>query len=210
MKKQIYILIMINFIAGCTLFAPSPEKQYSIATAQKPYDVIIVPGYPHQDGRWSDLTKARIYWAHYLYSKGIAKNVIFSGSAVYSPYVEAKIMAMYGEALGISKENIFIEPTAEHSTENLYYSYKLAQEKGFTNIALATDPFQNSWLRSFARKQNLRISFIPILFDTLKTIPKTDPVIDEEQAFVEDFVSLTERESFFERWKGTQGKKINY
>lgn len=192
------------------MFAPSPEKQYASAVSCRPYDVIIVPGYPHLDGKWHDLTKARVYWAHYLFAKGIAKNVMFSGSAVYSPYTEAKIMAMYGAALGIPKENIYIETAAEHSTENLYYSYKLAQEKGFTNIALATDPFQNSWLRSFARKQNINISFIPILFDTLKTISKMDPVIDEEQAFVEGFVSLTERESFFERWKGTQGKKINY
>ena len=55
---------------------------------------------------------------------GMAKNVMFSGSAVYTPYYESKIMALYAEAIGIPKERIYIETEAEHSTENIFYSYR--------------------------------------------------------------------------------------
>jgi uncharacterized SAM-binding protein YcdF (DUF218 family) len=32
-------------------------------------------------------------------------------------------------SIGIPRENIFTETKAEHSTENIYYSYKKAQTK---------------------------------------------------------------------------------
>ncbi len=154
--------------------------------------------------------KGRVYWSYYLYKKGIAKNVIYSGSAVYSPYVEAKIMALYGEALGIAPENIFVESKAEHSTENIYYSYQLAKKNGFIKVALASDPFQSKLLHSFSKRHTPSIKMIPMVFDTLIAISKNDPVIDSKKAFVPNFISITRRESFWERLKGTQGKKIKF
>ncbi|MCR6640714.1 MAG: YdcF family protein [Sporocytophaga sp.] len=178
----------------------------------EPYDAIIVPGipYPYENGNWHPVMKIRVYWSEYLYKKGIAKNIIYSGSAVYTPYVESKIMALYGEALGIPKENIFAETKAEHSTENLYYSYKMAQKMGFKRIALATDPYQDKLLRRFGKKFKLDVTHIPIVFDTLKQINKIDPKIIDSTAQVQNFISITERESFWKRWKGTLGKNINF
>ena len=71
------------------------------------YDVIIVPGVPLKDGKWDRTMKARIYWSKFLYDKGIAKNIMYSGSAVYSPYYEGEVMVMYAEAIGIPKEHIY-------------------------------------------------------------------------------------------------------
>ena len=96
----------------------------------------------------------RVYWAKFLFDKGIAKNIMFSGSSVYSPYYESIIMSMYAEAIGIPKENIFIETKAEHTTENVYYSYKKALELGFKNIAVASDPFQTKMVSRFTRKKS--------------------------------------------------------
>lgn len=97
--------------------------------------------------------KGRVYWAKYLYDKGITRNILFSGSSVYSPYYEGKIMALYAAALGIPKEHIFTETRAEHSTENAYYGYKRALQLGFTHIALASDPFQSKLLKGFIRRK---------------------------------------------------------
>ncbi len=96
-----------------------------------------------ENGKWDRVMMGRIYWAKFLYEKGIAKNIIFSGSAVYSPYYEAEIMRLYAIELGIPKENIFAETKAEHSTENAYYSYKYGKKLGFNKMALASDPFQS-------------------------------------------------------------------
>lgn len=209
-KLFISVAIFSFILEGCLMLAPSPKKQYTKATKNIPFDAIIVPGLPFEDGKWGDLMKSRMYWASYLYKKGFAKNVIFSGSAVYSPYVEAEIMAMYGEKLGIPPENIYMETRAEHSTENLYYSYQLARKHGFKKIALATDPYQGAFLYGFAKKKDIPVAYIPYVADTLLKMSRPDINIDYKKAYVEDFVSIKDRESFFERLRGTRGKKIVY
>ncbi|MBC7488262.1 MAG: YdcF family protein [Cytophagaceae bacterium] len=191
-------------------FYTDPEKCYKEALSEKPFDAIIIPGFPHDSIKgWDRIVQGRVYWALFLYKKGIAKNVIFSGSAVYSPYVESKVMALYAEQLGIPKENIFVETKAEHSTENLYYSYLLAREHGFNTIALATDPVQSSFLVSYKRKFKLtNLKFIPIIYDTLMVMTKENPKILADSAFVKDFIALPERESLYKRVRGTVGVKI--
>lgn len=213
MKKKIIYIAMIGLLSSlssCMLFTPSSSKMFARAQKMAPYDAIIVPGVPYDSsiGKWSDVMKIRVYWSHYLYTHGIAKNIIYSGSAVYTPFVEGKIMAMYAEQLGIPKENIFIDSNAEHSTENLYYSYYLAQKQGFTKIAVATDPFQAYMLRKFPKKVSITMDFIPIVFKTLGALELKDLEIDCQSARMCDFVALPERESFWKRMQGTMGKNI--
>ena len=176
------------------------------------YEIIIVPGVPFENGKWSYTMKGRVYWSKYLYDNGITKNIMYSGSAVYSPYCEAEIMALYAEKIGIRKENIFTETFAEHSTENVYYSYKKAKKLGFSRIALASDPFQTKMLRRFTRKiVNDKVGLIPFVSDTLIIMESgmIDPEIEYQKAFVTDFKPLPERESFFKRLKGTRGLEID-
>jgi len=156
--------------------------------------------------------KGRVLWAVYLYRQGIAKNIMFSGSAVYTPYIEAEVMAKYGEALDVKPENIYVEPLAEHSTENIYYGYKASRSLGFNSIALATDPFQAKLLNNFAKKKiDEAIGIIPIVADTLDQFVETidDPILNFDDLFVEDFKSIKEREGFWKRFKGTSGRNIN-
>lgn len=202
------IVTIINLVIGFITFYYLPSKFYKEAQSTQPYDVIIVPGIPFNGESWSDLMKARVQWSAYLYSKGIAKNIIFSGSAVYTPYVESKVMALYAKELGIKEENIFVETKAEHSTENLFYSYKIAKNKGFETIALATDPFQNFMLWNFIKEVDPKIDMIPIKFGVIKELPEEKIVINAQTAKEENFVSLIERESWSERFRGTLGKNI--
>src|SRR3954464_1607728 len=71
--------------------------------AREPFDAVIVPGRPyHPERKHADfLLKARMHWALTLYKKGLAKNIIFSGGAVYSPYREGLIMKLYAQAMNI-------------------------------------------------------------------------------------------------------------
>lgn len=200
--------IMITFTTF-SCFNKSAVKTFNKNVVKKPYDAIIVPGYPFEDSTWHDVMKIRVYWSRYLYDHNITKNVIYSGSAVYSPYYESIIMKEYGKALGIPAKHIFAETKAEHSTENIYYSYKLAKKLGFNKIALATDPFQSAMLKSFVKKKNLNVDFLPIVFDTLRNIEKPDPEIDPSVAYDSNFKPLTEREGFFKRFSGTMGKNID-
>ncbi len=174
--------------------------------------MIIVPGVPFTEQGWDSTMKARIYWSKYLYERGIAKNIMYSGSSVYSAYYEGEIMAMYAIAIGIPKEHVYSETKAEHSTENLHYSYYKSKQLGFDRIALATDPFQAKQLRRYAKvKLSKEVGIIPIVFDSLRAMQSTmiNPVIDYQQAENKDFISLASRESFWKRLRGTMGKNID-
>lgn len=209
--KSLTILALSIFLTSCA-YSSRTSKRILTESLNKEYEVIVVPGVPFENGQWNQIMKARIYWSKYLYDKGVAQNIMYSGSAVYSPYSEAEIMAMYAEAIGIPDEHIFTETMAEHSTENIYYSYQKARLLGFDTIALATDPFQARMLSKFIRKKiDPSIALIPIVFDTLKAMePKMiDPEIDYQKAYQQNFVSLDERESFRERFRGTRGLMID-
>ncbi|MBC8034197.1 MAG: YdcF family protein [Chitinophagaceae bacterium] len=204
--------VSISIIACSCAFTGRSSSKFLAKARNSPYDLIVVPGVPLEKGKWSRAMKARVYWSKYLYDQGIAKNIMYSGSAVYTPCYEAKVMALYAEAIGVPKEHIFIETKAEHSTENIYYSYKKARKLGFGRIALATDPFQAKLLRGFIwKKVSHDVDVIPIVYDTLKAMEPDmkDPVIDSQQAFVENFIPLTERESWWKRFRGTRGLNLN-
>lgn len=203
---SISTLLFLSF----KLFAKGPDKTIANVEVNAPYDAIIVPGVPYNDDYWSRVLMGRIYWSYYLYYNGYTKNIIYSGSAVYTPYIESKIMAMYGESLGIPIQNIFIETNAEHSVENVYYSYNLAKELGFKKVALATDPFQSRMMKVPAKRMDVQIDFIPFSTELLDTMEIVEIEIPSEQAYVKNFVPLTEREGFFKRLAGTFGRNINF
>ncbi len=200
------VVIAIISIASCG----STRRAFEQAQSKMPFDAIIVPGVPF-DTAWSDIMRLRVLWSYHLYNRGLAKNIIYSGSAVYTPYVESRIMAEYAKKLGIPAEHIFTEEQAEHSTENIFYSYYMGKSLGFENIAVATDPFQSKMVKSFAKRKKLDVTYVPTIFDTLHAYyPETNLTIDPTWAEIENFVSLPEREGFWKRLAGTMGKNLKY
>lgn len=208
MRLSLAFIAITLLLSSCAFSKKKSQAYFEIAQNHAPYDAIIVPGVPHDGVSWSQTMQVRVLWANYLYQKGMTKNIVFSGGAVYSQYSEAKIMAEYGKAMGIPAKNIFVDTMAEHSTENVYYSYRVAKEQGFSKIALATDPYQAKSLKGMIKKLELPIDLIPILFDTVQTLPHDEPQINPEIAIEDPFVPITERESFFTRLRGTMGQQI--
>lgn len=196
-----------HIFSACT-FTRFSNKSYEKAVAKKPYDVIIVPGLPYDGEETSSMMTDRVYWAKYLYDNGFARNIIFSGGAVYTPYVESIAMKVIADSLGIPSHHTFSETEAEHSTENVYYSWKMARGLGFKKIAVATDPFQGAMLRGFVKKHTPGVDLIPIIYDKIDTKDIELPVIDTRSSFRSDFVSIKEREGFLERFRKTMGKRI--
>ena len=199
------------FEFGCIFYKKRPKRLLKEAVDKGyVFDVLIVPGVPFKNNKWDSIMKGRVIWSYILYKNGLAKNIIYSGNAVYSPHYEAKIMGLYAIQLGIPVANIFYDTLAEHSTENIYYSYGIARKQGFKTIALATDPFQSSMLKSFTRKRfGTPIIHLPFVIDSLKKYNNLDPVINASSAKTDDsFNALPNRKSFWKRFKGTIGKDI--
>jgi uncharacterized SAM-binding protein YcdF (DUF218 family) len=210
MKNALYFILSLVILSSCAFSKKKSQAYFEAAKAKAPYDAIIVPGVPFEGESWSATMNMRVSWALYLYERGITKNVIFSGGAVYTKYSEAKIMREYGRALGIPEEHMFIDTLAEHSSENVYYSYLIAKENGFKKVAFATDPFQAKQLKGMLHKLELPIDLLPIVIDTLMNIDLPEPDINPEIAIEDPFVPITERESFFTRFKGTMGRHIKF
>ncbi len=210
-RHILWFCLLSFFLSSCRGIFLSKDKAYSKAIATKPYDAIIVPGFPYFEGQpWPPVVQMRMIWAKFLYQNGYTKNIIFSGNAVYSPFVEGKTMKAFAIAMGIPEEHIYVEDKAEHSVENVYYSYRLAKKLGFKKIALATDPVQTRSMVSFVHRFSLPISYLPIMYKTLRLLPHSEPDIDGKLQRVENFISLPEKETFKQRFAGTLGKNIKW
>src|SRR5690242_16651135 len=100
--------VIIFTVPGCSLDnrVTKSNKKYF---AQAPYDAIIVPGYPFRLEKNRILFSVRVNFARELYEKGIAKNIIFSGDAVQTPFKEGKIMKIIADSLGIPSAYTFVE-----------------------------------------------------------------------------------------------------
>ena len=207
------IRAFFNFLfTGGWIF--NQKKYFERAKNIAPLDAVIVPGIPIQDGEWTKIMELRVGWSRYLYEQGITKRVIFSGGTCYTPYNEAKAMAEYAKATGLPEEAIVLETKAEHSVENVYFSYLIARENGWTKLGLATDPFQSSQMKpmlsDLKRKKGQVVHLVPAYIKLFRTLEHPKPKLDLSHLKEEDFIPLTEKESGFTRFKGTMGKNIDW
>lgn len=197
-KIAFHLVCGIAFIgtSSCSILKMNAIATYTKNIKTAPFDVVIVPGLPYDAAGINPLLKARILWAKELYDKGITRHIIFSGSAVRSPYVEAVVMKMMADTLGIPTHHTFIEDQALHSTENVSYGIQLAHRLGFEKIALATDPIQALILKKFTRDNHSHVCLLPFDFNSMRFYYETRvPNLNVEKAFVENFVSLKNGES---------------
>lgn len=213
--KIVLPISCILFVMSCKI--RKPEKQYKkIEEKNIVYDAIIVPGVPflEETKTWSRVMELRMKWAKYIWDKGRTKNIIFSGGAVYTPYSECQIMKLYAIEMGIPEEHIYLDSTAEHSTENIYYSSCIASQKGWKNIALVTDPYQTKMLKRFLRKmkrkKRIEIDIIPAVYEYLNRSENQNYTIDYKQAISPDFIDITNTQSKMYRLKGTLGMNIEW
>ena len=209
---RVYIILFSFLLSSCSLAIKRATRLNNEVKSQHYHcDAIIVPGVPLKGGIWDSTMKARVMWSVYLYKQKSTRNIIYSGAAVYTPFYEAIAMGLYAQKMGVPKEHIFYDTLARHSTENVFYSYKLAQQLGFKSIALATDPFQSVILKAFTRRRFMsNIQHIPVDFSVLPTMQHTDPFIDSMTAYKPNFTSIIHEENIMTRLMGTFGKQIDF
>ncbi|MCD6012996.1 MAG: hypothetical protein K0Q79_2858 [Flavipsychrobacter sp.] len=213
MTKQtlILVILLLHLLHACT---PQRKAQnsYNLALSEGPFDAIIVPGITYRDPAWGKLMKRRVLWSAILYRNGMAKNIIYSGGAVYTPYKEAAVMGLYAEKMGIPRAHIFYDTLARHSIENVYYSYLIAQRQGFKRIALSTDRYQNFFLNRAVRRHFASPVYqLPVILDSVQKYKGTDPVINAARAKVKDtanYQPLTKTDNIWQRIKGMRGRHI--
>lgn len=105
-----------------------------------PHDAIIVLGCPSRDdGTPADCQIMRADIAAAIYEKGRAKNVITTGGAVKNRFIEAEALRDLLIARGIPSSVISVEPRAEHTDENIYYSTRIMESAGWNDALMVSD-----------------------------------------------------------------------
>ena len=176
------------------LFKRHITQLYLENAALAPYDVVIIPGLPYDAPVPNGLFKARMLWSKNLFDKGIVKNIIYSGSAVHTPYVEGEVMKAISARMGITAQHTFAETKALHTTENVDYGIKLADSLGFKRVAVATDPFQTFFLERHIKRNHLPVALLPFHLDSFKAYERLSlPFYDARKVQIPNFVPLRER-----------------
>lgn len=187
-------MVLLSAAFSSCSFLPYSALHYHKNTRKGAYDAVIVPGFPYQPNGNHLITKYRMLWAKLLFEKGIARNVIFSGAAVSTPYVEALVMKKMATEMGIPAANIFAELKAEHSRENIFHSMQLARDLGFSKVAVATDPVQMMFLKAYVREEFPALKWLPIIFENCDK-EATLPCIDGEDVLDHNYQHVRERKS---------------
>lgn len=205
-----FLVVLFLSMASWGCVALTGMRYEAIARRTGGYDAILVPGVPFGDSTTSDLMKMRVLWAAWLYKQGLARNIIFSGSAVYTPYVEARAMGAMAIKAGVPASHIFYEEQAEHSTENLVLGYQLACHLGFQRVALASD-FVQTWLldQVMDRLGVAGVGLLPLVPGRIRNWMNTcDLTVHVPPVNTAEFIPLPQRENPRERLRGTMGRKI--
>lgn len=194
------VRITILVTASCMVFGSCGVLEHITAAtynhnvAKGPFDAIIIPGNAFDSVNTNRIFRARMFWAKTLYEQGLARNIIFSGAAVHTPYTEAIAMKIIADSFGIPANRTFVETRAEHTTQNVDYGLLLADSLGFKNIAIATDPIQALYLQHYLRQKGLKISVLPFALQDIVTYNKPLPPVNCSYAYVQNFVPLKERQ----------------
>lgn len=189
--SAILVVLIFVFAASCSikkLVLKKNEKSF----AKAPFDAVIVPGYPFDAPSHKELFSIRVHWAKALYERGVAKNIIFSGAAVHTPYIEGKIMKIFADSLGIPAEHLFEETEALHSNQNITKGKKLAKKLGFKKIAIATDPFQFAYMSLLVGIYAPGMCLLTFSPDSMSHFYHPLPVIDASSAYVQNWVDRTQ------------------
>jgi hypothetical protein len=135
---------MLDLFGG--FFPPNPYDPSlpvpADACLSQPHDVIIVLGCPNNaNGTPAACQTTRADIAVALKDAGYASKFITTGAAVQNMYVEAETLEQLLIDRGVPAADIFTEPLAKHTDENIYYSTKIMEANAWESaIIVSEDP----------------------------------------------------------------------
>ncbi len=120
--------------------APRDPRPLADACIAHAHDVILVLGCPNDpDGAPSACQEKRADLAVALSKAGFGERFITSGAAVHNVYVEADTLRDLLIQRGVPEANIFTEPLAQHTDENLYYATKIMEAQAWKSAIVVSD-----------------------------------------------------------------------
>ncbi len=163
MKKKLKIAIasLLALVLIFLLWSGFEIWRYSLKNTESvTADAAIVLGAASWNGKPSPVFQGRIDHAVNLYKSGEAKHLIFTGGkAPGSKLSESETGKRYAIGQGVAKKDIFIEGKSEITEENLLFAKEIAEEQGFDELLIATDPLHMK--RAMAMAEDLGLDAFP-------------------------------------------------
>jgi len=138
--RALAILLVLTLLGVMT----ATEAMRPGAAPPAPVDALIVLGAGVEgDGRLAYASRRRTEAAVRLLASGKAEAAILTGGpGQYHPTTPAALlMRDFALSLGADPGRLIVEPLAVSTFENLRFSLALAEARGFSRLALLSDPF---------------------------------------------------------------------
>lgn len=135
----IIVLLCLVFpviVLGLYFFAPGANAKLGKV------DTLIVLGCPTKaDGSPTPEQRERVMEGVREFKKGTSEHIIMTGTAAHNRFVEAHAMAMLAEANGVPASAISEEDQAHDTIQNIYYSDKIMEAKGWHTTEVISSPY---------------------------------------------------------------------
>jgi len=117
-----------------------------------PLDVAFVLGCPADpDGSASLCERCRVKTAVRQYRKGAVRDLVFTGGAAHSPFVEAEVMGDLAVRRGVPPEHVFREGRALTTWQNIRFSLDLLRKQPWRTILFISTSDHLARARRIAR-----------------------------------------------------------
>lgn len=147
-----YLFFTIGFILWSILAYNSYKiYSYSFEYSEAKSDVIIVLGTGIKNCEPSEVFKERINHGIYLYNKGIADKILFTGGlGKGQSQTESEVAKKFALTKGIPNSAIIIEERSTSTYGNFKESKQLMDSLGLKTALVVSDPFHMKRAMTFA------------------------------------------------------------
>lgn len=156
--------IFIYLLLFKTAFLWFLAKPLKISDAPQKADAIVVfGGGVGESGSPGKSTIERARYAVMLYEKGFADKVVFSSGYTYT-YNDAENMKLFAISMGMPGRDIILEQKANSTYENVIYSKRILDEKGFDSILLISSPYnmRRAWFVFNKWAKGIKVFYAPV------------------------------------------------
>lgn len=125
--------------------------------------ILVLAGGVGESGHAGQGTEERVGYALELYKDKYADNIIFS-SGYSHIFKEPEVMRAIALSFGIPEKNIFIEPKAANTYENIKYSKDILLANNFNKVIIISSPYHMRRISLVADKllRGYKIFYCPV------------------------------------------------
>lgn len=153
MKRILKIIIVIIGFSIWSVLIYNSYKiySYSFEYSETKSDVIIVLGTGIKNGEPSEIFKERINHGMYLFNKGVADKILFTGGmGKGQTQTESEVAKKYALAKGIPNSGIITEGKSTSTYGNFKESKQIMDSLDLKTALVVSDPFHMKRAMAFA------------------------------------------------------------